>query len=94
MSVSASDVRHVAALARLALPEERVAPLADELNRILEHMTVLQQVPPLEVSGAPPTPGTLREDVPAPVPLAAPIAAFAPAERDGFFLVPRLATHE
>ena len=36
----------------------------------------------------------LRVDGGNQVPLARPREAFAPAMRDGFFLVPRLATHE
>jgi hypothetical protein len=36
----------------------------------------------------------LRVDMGPPIPLAHPLAAFAPDERDGFLLVPRLATHE
>ena len=36
----------------------------------------------------------LRDDVGPSVGLAHPIAEFAPATRDGFFLVPRLATHD
>jgi Asp-tRNA(Asn)/Glu-tRNA(Gln) amidotransferase C subunit len=36
----------------------------------------------------------LRDDVVAPVQLTRPLADFAPKVRDGFILVPRLATHE
>lgn len=36
----------------------------------------------------------LRPDVPASIPLAIERGAFAPNYEDGFFLVPRLATHE
>jgi hypothetical protein len=35
----------------------------------------------------------LREDHGPPVPLARPLASFAPRMKDGFLLVPRLATH-
>ena len=95
MAVSEQDVRHVAALARLGLDAARVPALVDELNRILEHMEVLQQVPrPAAASVPADTAGLrLREDVVQPVPLERPRDAFAPRMRDGFFLVPRLATH-
>ena len=96
MSVSEQDVRHVASLARLGLDDARVSTLVGELNRILEHMDVLQQVPlpdALDTTaaehGLP-----LREDRVAPVPLATPRDAFAPSMRHGFFLVPRLASHQ
>ena len=38
MAVSDADVLHVAALARLAMPDERVPALVRELNGILDHM--------------------------------------------------------
>lgn len=97
MPVSASDVRHIAALARLGLDEGRVPALVGELNTILEHMEVLGKVDTKGVEhavgvGAGGTP--LREDAGPPIPLAVRRESFAPAVRDAFFLVPRLATHE
>lgn len=96
MAVSEQDVRHVAALARLGLDEARIPSLVHELNGILEHMDLLQQVPLPEGTDAPNTAHGLRmrEDVVQPVPLATPRESFAPRMRDGFFLVPRLATHD
>ena len=96
MAVSQQDVRHVAALARVGLDAERVPALVAELNGILAHMDVLAKVDTRNVIpavgvGAGGTP--LREDAGPPLPLARPRDAFAPATRDGFFLVPRLATH-
>ncbi|MBC8087930.1 MAG: aspartyl/glutamyl-tRNA amidotransferase subunit C, partial [Phycisphaerae bacterium] len=44
MSVSESDVRHIATLARVGVANERVPTLVVELNRILGHMDVLQAV--------------------------------------------------
>jgi aspartyl-tRNA(Asn)/glutamyl-tRNA(Gln) amidotransferase subunit C len=95
VAVSEQDVRHVAALARLGLEEGRVASLLGELNRILAHMEVLQQV---DIRGASLDPDAthglrLRDDVPDPIALHRAREAFAPSMRDGFFLVPRLATH-
>ena len=96
MSVSRDDVKHIAALARLALPEERVPELVSQLNGILAHMDVLRDV---DTSGAasvmgPPVAPPLRDDAGPPLPLATSREAFAPSMRDGFFIVPRLATHE
>ena len=96
MAVSQEDVRHVASLARLGLDADRVPSLVAELNGILAHMDVLSKVDTRNVApvvgvGAGGTP--LREDAGPPLPLARAREEFAPATRDGFFLVPRLATH-
>lgn len=103
MAVGERDVRHVAGLARLGLDPERIEPLVRELNGILGHMEVLSAVDTSEVdtatdagvrSASGDLPGTSRADEGPPIPLARPREAFAPGMRDGFFLVPRLATHE
>jgi aspartyl-tRNA(Asn)/glutamyl-tRNA(Gln) amidotransferase subunit C len=95
MAVSEKDVLHVASLARLAIDPARLPSLVKELNGILKHMEELSAVEtgaPV-VDGAAPTP--LRSDSDGEsVPLAIPREGFAPLMRDGFFLVPRLATHE
>ncbi|MGZ8375968.1 MAG: Asp-tRNA(Asn)/Glu-tRNA(Gln) amidotransferase subunit GatC [Gemmatirosa sp.] len=96
MSVSERDVRHIAALARLGLEPERVPDLVRELNGILAHMHVLSHVKtslvePVVGVGAGGMP--LRADDGEPYALGRPREAFAPEMRDGFFLVPRLATH-
>ncbi len=94
MAVTKDDVRQMAALARLGLDEDRVQSLVQELNGILVHMDVLQQV---DVTTEPLTPpeltAPLRPDGVLPVALFRSRETFAPAMRDGFFLVPRLATH-
>ena len=99
MAVTERDVRHVAALARLGLEESRIASLVSQLNGILEHMDVLERV---ETSGGRMADGggrttatPMRSDVDGKaIPLVNPRESFAPAMRDGFFLVPRLETHE
>ena len=97
MAVTLDDVRHIAALARLGLTDERAQSLVAELNTILEHMDVLSKV---DTKGIEPVAGIgaaglpLRPDVGPPIPLAHEREAFAPSMRDGFFLVPRLSTHE
>jgi aspartyl-tRNA(Asn)/glutamyl-tRNA(Gln) amidotransferase subunit C len=97
VAVSIDDVRHIAALARLGLSNERAAALVTELNTILGHMDALGQVDTEGVAeaigvGARGTP--TRNDVGPPIPLERSLDAFAPKLRDGFFLVPRLSSHE
>ena len=98
MSVSEKDVRHVASLARLSIEPARLPSLVSELNGILDHMEELGAVETrremgdgrLEMTASP-----VRSDSGGtPVPLVVPREAFAPEMRDGFFLVPRLETHE
>ncbi|HZS58321.1 MAG TPA: Asp-tRNA(Asn)/Glu-tRNA(Gln) amidotransferase subunit GatC [Gemmatimonadaceae bacterium] len=97
MAVSLDDVRHIASLARLEIDDARLPALAGELNAILGHMEALQRV---DVSAVPAdlaaglTPMPLRVDGGQQLSLARPREELAPDMRDGFFLVPRLATHE
>ncbi len=108
MAVSKDDVRHIAGLARIGVPEERLDALVGELNGILAHMDVLQKV---NSAGAAAKAEALRMGMPLGadqgpcVPLERPISKIAPRTHaldgapmpsviDGFFLVPRLATHE
>ncbi len=60
MSVDDKTVRRVAKLARLALPEERVAPMAGELNRILQWVEQLNEV---DVASAPPLTSVVEADL-------------------------------
>jgi len=97
VSVTEAEVRHVAALARLGLDAEQIPTIAAELNGILAHMEVLSKIDTSALAavtgvGAAGTP--LRVDGGNQIPLARPREAFAPAMRDGFIIVPRLATHE
>lgn len=96
MAVTEQDVRHIAALARLGVADERMPSLVGELNHILEHMAVLEKV---DTTGLDPAASVgslampLRTDQGPQYPLARARDSFAPAVRDGFLLVPRLATH-
>lgn len=97
MAVSKDDVRHIAALARIGVPEERLEVLVAELNGILAHMAVLERVQSAGVSAAAEAVREgmpLRADEGPAVKLEHARRAFAPKMIDGFFLVPRLATHE
>ena len=97
MAVTREDVLHIADLARLGIDAARADALTKELSAILEHMEVLSQVDTTHValtagvgSGGTPLRPDERE---APV-MEGTIESFAPSMRDGFFIVPRLATHE
>ena len=92
MSIGRDDVLHVARLAELAVREGELDRLVDQMNRIVDYVAQLDQVP-ADRMAEPFLPGpaaaALREDVPNPVPLARSPAEIAPEFRDGFFLVPR-----
>jgi aspartyl-tRNA(Asn)/glutamyl-tRNA(Gln) amidotransferase subunit C len=92
MSIGRDEVMHVARLAELAVRDEELDRLVDQLNRIVDYVAQLDQVP-ADRMAAPFLPGpqsvALREDVPRPGPLARPPAELAPEFADGFFLVPR-----
>jgi aspartyl-tRNA(Asn)/glutamyl-tRNA(Gln) amidotransferase subunit C len=97
MAVTREDVLHIAELARLGVDAARADELTKELSAILAHMEVLSQVdttavPTAAEVGAGGTP--LRPDVSVPPVMTVTLASFAPSMRDGFFIVPRLATHE
>jgi aspartyl-tRNA(Asn)/glutamyl-tRNA(Gln) amidotransferase subunit C len=92
MSIGRNEVLHVARLAELAVREGELDRLVDQMNRIVDYVAQLDQVP-ADHMAEPFLPGPaaagLRADIPGPVPLARPPAEFAPEFRDGFFLVPR-----
>ncbi len=94
MAVSPDDVRHVAALARIGVAEAQVDALVTELSGILAHMEVLVQVDTTAGAADEPAGMPLAADEPGSVPLACAREDGAPKMRDGFFLVPRLATHD
>ena len=97
MSITRDDVKHVASLARLAMTDERAEEFTAQLNTILGHMEVLARVDtgrvePVTGVGAEAAP--LQDDQGPSVQLERRIEQIAPSTRDGFFLVPRLSTHE
>jgi aspartyl-tRNA(Asn)/glutamyl-tRNA(Gln) amidotransferase subunit C len=89
--IDREEVLHVAQLARLALSEEEIAPMARELSAVLEHVAKfgelsLDDVPPtshvVELSGA------LRPDEPRPCLPREVALAQAPEVGGEGFLVP------
>jgi aspartyl-tRNA(Asn)/glutamyl-tRNA(Gln) amidotransferase subunit C len=89
--ITKDEVLHVARLARLALSEDEIGPMARQLSAVLDHIARigeldLEDVPPtshvVEVSGA------LREDEPRPCLPREVALAQAPAVSEDGFLVP------
>lgn len=92
MSIGLDEVLHVARLAELAVREDELRRLVDQMNRIVDYVAMLDEVhvdPDGEAFMAGPASTPLREDVEAPVPLHRPPADLAPEFAGGFFLVPR-----
>lgn len=93
MAIDEKTVRKVAHLARLALPEERVAPMAQEISAILAWIEQLNEV---DIEGveamasAVQTPLPMREDKITDGADAGRVLANAPKREDGFFVVPKV----
>ena len=93
MSVDTDTVRRVARLARIAVKEEELAPLAGELNTILDWVEQLGEV---NVDGVEPmtsvTPMALkqREDEVTDGNRQGDVMLNAPDSREGFFAVPKV----
>jgi aspartyl-tRNA(Asn)/glutamyl-tRNA(Gln) amidotransferase subunit C len=91
--ITADDVRKVAQLARLDLPEERIATYTVQLERILDYVAQLQQV---DTEGVAPTTRAVevvnvtREDQVQPTPVREALLDLAPQREGDFFRVPRI----
>jgi aspartyl-tRNA(Asn)/glutamyl-tRNA(Gln) amidotransferase subunit C len=94
MSIDEKTVRKVARLARIALPEERVAPMAEELSGILAWIEQLNEV---DIEGVDPMTSAvegarlpMREDVVTDGGDPTRVLKNAPKADDGFFVVPKV----
>ncbi|SHF23302.1 MULTISPECIES: Asp-tRNA(Asn)/Glu-tRNA(Gln) amidotransferase subunit GatC [Litoreibacter] len=93
MSIDTATAARVAKLARIAVPQEDLPKLADELNGIIAFMEQLNEV---DVEGVEPmtsvTPQRLkrREDVVTDGSQQKAVLANAPDAREGFFAVPKV----
>ena len=91
MAVTREDVLHIAALARLAIPEDEIDFVQAELGRILE---AVGKVSELDLAGVEPTSHPLElvnvwgEDEPRPSLSREEALANAPDAADGAFRVP------
>ena len=93
MSVDDKTVRRIATLARIALADEQVAPMAQELNGILSWVEQLREV---DVEGVPPMTSVveqhlrMRDDIVTETSAAEALIRNAPAAEDHFFVVPKV----
>jgi aspartyl-tRNA(Asn)/glutamyl-tRNA(Gln) amidotransferase subunit C len=93
VSLDEATVARIARLARIAVPKEELAPLADELSHILEWIEQLNEV---DTEGVPPMTSvvamklTWREDRVTDGGRPEDILANAPERRDGYFVVPKV----
>jgi len=93
MAIDAATVRKVAHLARIKTPDDRLEPLAGELNGILAWIDQLGEV---DVEGVEPMTSNvaqalrLRDDVVTDGGKVADVLANAPRSADGFFVVPKV----
>jgi aspartyl-tRNA(Asn)/glutamyl-tRNA(Gln) amidotransferase subunit C len=91
--ISAEDVRKVAQLARLDLPEECIATYTGQLERILDYVAHLEAV---DTEGVPPTTRAVevvnvtREDEVTATPVRENLLDLAPQREGDFFRVPRI----
>jgi aspartyl-tRNA(Asn)/glutamyl-tRNA(Gln) amidotransferase subunit C len=89
--ITRDEVLHVARLARLALSEEEIEPMARELSAVLDHIARIAE---LDLDDVPPTShvvelaGALRPDEPRPCLPRELALAQAPATSEQGFLVP------
>jgi aspartyl-tRNA(Asn)/glutamyl-tRNA(Gln) amidotransferase subunit C len=93
MSVSRDDVLRIAQLAELEVEEDGLPALVDQMSRILDYIAQLSAA--TGSNGLRPfVPGPdairFRPDEVKPWPLAFGPEKFAPAFKDGFFVVPKL----
>jgi aspartyl-tRNA(Asn)/glutamyl-tRNA(Gln) amidotransferase subunit C len=93
MSVDKDTVRRIAKLARLAVPEAKLEPMAGELNGIFQWVEMLGEV---NVEGVVPMTSVVaqklkwREDKVTDGGQADAVTANAPGGEDNFFVVPKV----
>ena len=93
MSLDEKTVARIARLARIAVPDDELAPLADELSHILKWIEQLNEV---DTDGVPPMTSVAamklawREDRVTDGGRSEDILANAPERQDGYFVVPKV----
>lgn len=93
MAIDAETVRKVAHLARIKTPDDRLEPLAGELNDIMDWIDQLNEV---DVVGVEPMtsnvaqPLRLRDDVVTDGARVDAVLSNAPQSADGFYVVPKV----
>lgn len=99
MSVSRDEVLRIAQLAELDVDDDALPELSEQMSRIIDYVAQLSAVPANGGGGAKafvPGPDAIRfrADEVNPAPLASGPAEFAPAFKEGFFVVPKLGQFE
>jgi len=97
MSVSRDEVLRIAQLAELDVDEEALPTLAEQMSRILDYAAQLSAVPAngtVKVFVPGPDAIRIRADEVTPSGLAFGPDEFAPAFKEGFFVVPKLGQFE
>jgi len=90
MPLDRSEVEHIATLARIALTEEEVEQLREQLSHILEQFEVLKE---LDTAGVAPTGraaqlrAAMRDDIPGESLAPEEVLSNAPRREGGFFRV-------
>ena len=91
--ISREEVEHVAKLAHLALTEEELEHVGDDLNRVLEYFQALQKIDTTDVpqtTHAVPIENVYREDVVGQSLSSEETVSNAPDGIEEFFRVPRV----
>lgn len=92
MSVSIDDVKRVARLARLSVPDARLEPMAEELTSIFDWIEMLGEV---DIDGVEPMASAvdvtlpMRTDAVTDGDARDKVLANAPRAEEGFFVVPK-----
>jgi aspartyl-tRNA(Asn)/glutamyl-tRNA(Gln) amidotransferase subunit C len=97
MSVTRDEVLRIAQLAELDVDEETLPELAAQMSRILDYVAQLSAVPAngsVKIFVPGPDAIRFRPDEVNPAPLAFGPDEFAPAFKEGFFVVPKLGQFE
>ena len=97
MSVTREEVLRIAQLAELDVDEDTLQELSDHMTRIIDYVAQLSAVPAnggVKVFVPGPDAIRFRLDEVNPAPLAVSPAEFAPAFKEGFFVVPKLGQFE
>lgn len=95
--ISPDDVRKVAELARLELPESKIATYTTQLERILDYVAHLQQVDTVGVPGttrAVEVPNVTRPDTMESTHIREDLLELAPQREGDFYRVPRILGEE
>ena len=93
MSITVKDVKHIATLCRLNVPDDEMDMFVGQFNQILEYAEILKKVDTKGIEPSPyvlPISNVLRDDVPQTGGSHEEAMENAPEEYEGGFKVPRV----